>query len=850
MEIEEIRVLRGPNYWSNYRKKLIAMKLDLGGYEDYPTNQINGFVETLTTMIPSLASHRCSIGKAGGFIIRMQEGTWLGHVVEHVALELQTLAGMDTGFGRTRSTGKRGVYNVVFSYVLENAGVYAGKAAVRLVQAIAEGKPYFFDADIEALKKILYNDGLGPSTQSIVTEAEKRDIPVTRLDEQSMIMFGHGVNQRIIRATIADSTSSIAVDIAGDKDDTKRVLEGNYIPVPQGKVISNEQDLEDAIAEIGYPLVIKPLNGNHGRGITTGITDKEDAYSAMILAKGISRQVIVEKHIYGDDYRFLVINYKLTAVSKRTPAMVIGDGISTITELIDKVNQDPRRGTGHEKPLTTIKVDNNTRSILEGNNLSLESILSEGTVLKLKDTANISSGGTATDVTDLIYPQNKFIAERIARLVGLDICGIDIVAKDISLPLTDGNGAVLEVNAAPGFRMHTHPSEGQPRDLGSAVMDMLFPEAAPARIPVVAVTGTNGKTTTTRLIAHVAKCFGYSPGFTCTDGIYLDGNLIAEGDCSGPGSAAVVLRDPLVDLAVLECARGGILRSGLGFDHCDISIVTNVSEDHLGLNGINSLEQLARVKEVVPRSTFASGYAILNADDDLVFAMKDDLSCNIALFSIDPENPRIKAHCDANGLAAVSENGNLILHRNGERINLLHAAEVPITINGKVGCMIKNVLATILAATNLGIPDEEIRSGLRSFAATPEMIPGRMNVFSFDNFRMIVDYAHNTGDRRDEDIVMLGEYASEIFDEIIIRHDKDGRGRTDDNITALLLKGIRKKSPEKPVRVISDEIAAIDYAIQNAGKDALIFISSDKIKDTITYVKEKLETQKLVSYDS
>lgn len=875
MEIEEIRILRGPNYWSNYRRKLIVMKLDIGAFEDRPTNQIKGFVETLTTMLPSLVSHRCSVGEEGGFISRMEDGTWLGHVVEHVALELQTLAGMDTGFGRTRSTGQRGVYNVVFSYLLENAGVYAGKAAVRLVQAIAEGRPYFFGEDVKALKEILYDEGFGPSTQAIVTEAEKRNIPVTRIDEQSMVMFGQGRNQRIIRATIADSTSSIAVDTAGDKEDTKRVLEDNYIPVPEGMVISEEKELDDAIQEIGFPLVIKPLNGNHGRGITTGITDKQSAISAMALAKAVSRQVIAEKHVEGDDYRFIVINYKLSAVSKRTPAMVTGDGTSTIAELIEKVNQDPRRGIGHEKPLTTIKIDKNTMSIIEANNLSLKSILDEGKVLKLKDTANLSSGGTATDVTDLIHPQNKFIAERIARLVGLDICGIDIVAKDIQKPLTNENGAVLEVNAAPGFRMHTHPSEGQPRDLGAAVMDMLYPLNAASRIPIVAVTGTNGKTTTTRLIAHIAQCDGYSPGFTCTDGIYLNGNMIAEGDCSGPGSAAVVFRDPLVDLAVLECARGGILRSGLGFGHCDISIVTNVSEDHLGLNGINSIDELARVKSVVPRSTIDSGYAILNAEDDLVYAMKDDLSCNVALFSTDPENPRIKAHCDGNGLAAVTENGELVLYRNGERIPLLHAAEVPITINGKAGCMIKNVMAAILAATNLGISDQVIISGLRSFSATPEMIPGRMNVFSFDKFRMIVDYVHNTGgyqelksflqeekarfksgiiaatgDRRDEDIVMLGEYASEIFDEIIIRHDKDGRGRTEENITGLLLKGIRKKDKEKPVRVISDEIAAIDYAIQNAGEDALIFISSDKIKNTITHIKEKLETQKLVNHDS
>lgn len=875
MDIQEIKVLRGPNYWSCYRKKLIVIKLDIGWFENTPTHRISGFTERLTLLMPSLVNHRCSVGKKGGFISRMQEGTWLGHVVEHVALELQTLAGMDTGFGRTRSSGQQGVYHVVFSYLLENAGIFAGKAAVRLVQAIAEGNPYSLDADLKVLREILYNEGFGPSTQAIVTEAEKRNIPMARLDWQSMIMFGYGRNQRIIRASVAGTTSSIGVDTAGDKDDTKQILGDNYISVPQGNVIADQEGLEKAILDIGYPLVIKPLDGNHGRGITTGINSMEAAINALILARSVSKYVIAESHVEGDDYRFLVINYKLAAVSKRTPAMVTGDGQSTIASLIDQVNQDPGRGEGHEKPLTRIRIDENTQSILIAKKLSLTSVLAEGAVLVLKDTANLSSGGTATDVTDLIHEENKFIAQRIARLVGLDICGIDIVARDITKPLTRDNGAVLEVNAAPGFRMHTHPSEGKARDIGHAVMDMLYPPGTSSRIPLVAVTGTNGKTTTTRLIAHLGKCFGYVPGFTCTDGIYIDNTLITEGDCSGPASAAVVLRDPLVNLAVLECARGGILRSGLGFDHCQVSVVTNISEDHLGLNGIHDLQELAHVKSVVPGTTLDSGYAVLNADDDLVFAMKDQLSCGIALFSTDPENPRIKEHCDTGGIAAVVENGNFILHRGFERITLLPVTQVPITLNGQAACMIKNVLAALLAAAALDIPDQVLISGLRSFTASPEMLPGRMNVFSFPKFRMIIDYVHNTagyqelkeflvndkatrkigiiaatGDRRDQDIVLLGEYASSIFDEIIIRHDQDGRGRTNDNITGLLLQGIRKSHPYTPVSVISEEIAAIEYAIEHAGNNALIFVSSDDIKNTLAYMKEKSDTKNFVDYGS
>ena len=657
MKIREIRAMRGPNYWSIRRHFLIVMKLDLEEMEDSPTNLIDGFSARLEKMFPTMYSHECSEGHAGGFFKRVQEGTWMGHVIEHIALEIQTLAGMDVGFGRTRSSSEHGVYNVVFSYMEEKVGIYAAKAAVRIAQALADGVEYDLEDDLQKMREIREDERLGPSTGSIVQEAAARGIPWIRLNRHSLVMLGYGVNQKRIQATVTSETSSIAVEIACDKEDTKNLLEAANIPVPRGRIIYDQEDLENAIESIGYPLVIKPVNGNHGRGATINIRNKEEAIEALAAAKRISRAVICEKFVTGFDHRVLVINYKFVAAAKRTPAMVIGDGKLTIQQLIDEVNKDPRRGYGHEKVLTAIKVDEMTMNILQEKNLTLESVLSAGEVLYLKSTANISTGGTATDVTDQVHPHNVFMAERIARIIGLDICGIDIMTDDISEPISETGGAILEVNAAPGFRMHLAPTDGLPRNVAEPVIDMLFPPGTAFKIPIVAVTGTNGKTTTTRLTAHIAKTAGHKVGFTTTDGIYIQNIMMQRGDCTGPQSAEFVLKDPTVDFAVLETARGGILRAGLGFHQCDIGIVTNVAADHLGLKDINSLEDMARVKSIVPEAVMPTGYAILNADDELVVGMAKGLKCNIAYFSMDEKNPLISEHCNKGGLAAIAENG-------------------------------------------------------------------------------------------------------------------------------------------------------------------------------------------------
>jgi cyanophycin synthetase len=868
MDIIEIRILRGPNYWSNYRKKLIYMKLDLGKAAETPTNEIPGFPERLEKMMPSLISHRCSERNKGGFFYCVRNGTLLGHVIEHVALELQSLANMECGFGRTRSANEKGCYHVVFDYEIEKAGVYAGKAAVRFIESLRHDRPYDLEPNIIELNKIAGREGLGPSTLAIIKEAQKRDIPYKRLDNRSLIMFGYGINQKKIQATIASTTSSIAVEIVSDKELTRKLLSNQCIPFPKGVVLEEEEEIKSAIEEIGFSVVIKPNDGNHGRGITTCVNSYEDVIKAFRIAKTISDEVIMEKHIEGSDYRFLLINYKLVAVSKRLPARVRGDGASSVQKLIDNINKDPNRGLNHEKILTRITVDENTMDILKRKNLTLDSVLPEGQNLSLKDTANISSGGTALDVTGNVHPYNIALVERIARLIELNICGLDIIAKDITIPITEDTGALLEINASPGLRMHLCPSEGAKRNVAEPIIEMLYPDNAPGRIPIVAVTGTNGKTTVTRLIAYIAKAAEYVVGYTTTDGIYIDGETIGRGDCSGPDSASVVLRDTKVNFAVLECARGGILRAGLGFDKCSVSIVTNVSSDHLGLKDIDTLEDLARVKAVVPKSTAETGYAILNADDDLVYNMKEDLDCNVALFSLNADNERILEHCCKGGLAAITENNYFVICKGNSKIYIAEIPEVPLTFSGNAESNIKNILPSILAAFVSNISPELITNCLKTFIPSPELTPGRMNLFRFKNFKILLDYAHNEGaylelkkymnriqarvkvgvisvpgDRRDEDLRKLGFYAGQIFNEIIIKHD-NVRTKNNQQITDLLMEGIKEANEGVKTLVISNESEAVKYALDNAQKDSFIFVCANEVTNVIEQVTEALKKEK------
>ena len=855
--------MRGPNFWSISRHKLIVMVLDLEELEEMPSNKIEGFKDRLEKLLPSLYEHTCSIGTPGGFLERVDEGTWMGHIIEHVALEIQTLAGMDVGFGRTRGYGEKGVYNVVFSYMEEAVGRYAAKAAVRICEALIAGEEYDLSDDIQEMRELREEVRLGPSTGSIIKEAESRGIPWIRLNRYSLCQLGYGANQKRIQATVTGETSNIAVDIACDKEDAKNLLEQAEVPVPRGRIVRSEERLKEVVDRLGFPLVIKPVDGNHGRGITIDINSSEEAVAAFHTARSIARRVVVEKQIEGEDYRLLVIDHKLVAAAKRSPAHVVGDGSKTVKELIEEVNKDPRRGYGHEKTLTLIDVDELTKRILASKGLSPESVPEKGKKVVLKDTANLSTGGTAEDVTEKVHPANVFMAERISRIIGLDICGIDVMTTDISRPLEETQGAVLEVNAGPGFRMHLSPTTGLPRNVAAPVIDKLFPHSSTGTIPIVAVTGTNGKTTTTRLIAHIAKQGGHKVGYTTSDGVYIQSRLSMKGDCTGPISAEFVLKDPTVNFAVLECARGGLLRAGLGFKSCDVGIVTNVSGDHLGLNGIHTVEQLARVKGVIPETVSPEGYSILNADDDLVYNMRKNVVSNVALFSMKENNPRIKEMQEQGGLTAVFENGYITICKGAWKLRVIKAANVPLTFGGKADFMIQNVLAAVLAAYVRGIDIDEIKGALETFQPSPSQTPGRMNLFQIRDFQVLLDYAHNpagmkaiknftdqieasikvgiitgVGDRRSEDTIEIGKISAQMFDEIIIRQDKHLRGGSAEEIIKFLKEGITAHDPQMKVTVITDEKEAVIHAIKNAKKDALIVVCTEVVKEVTELVQE------------
>jgi cyanophycin synthetase len=845
------------------------MQLDLEEMEQMPTNKIAGFKTNLEKLLPSLYEHRCSEGVPGGFLMRVDEGTWMGHVIEHVALELQTLAGMDMGFGRTRTTGKKGEYFVVFDYMEEEAGEFAARSAFRLVKSLIDGSPYNLDEEVQSMRVIRENTRLGPSTGSIVEEAVKRGIPYIRLNKQSLVQLGYGVYQQRVRATIAGTTSCIAVDIAGDKEETKNLLSAAQIPVPKGKIIYGDQKANDAISAVGFPLVIKPINGNHGKGATTNITTKAQAEVALEAAREYGRNVICEKFITGYDFRILVINYKFICAALRTPASVSGDGEHSIQWLADRVNEDPRRGYGHEKVLTQIKIDAFTQKMLDDHGYTLNTVPAKDELVFLKPTANLSTGGTSTDVTDQVHPVNIFLAERIAKTIGLDICGIDVMASDLETSLFENGGAVLEVNAAPGFRMHVEPSEGIARNVAEPVIDMLFPSGNKGRIPIIAITGTNGKTTTTRLTAHICKTANRKVGFTTSDGVYIQNQLMMKGDCTGPKSAEFVLKDPTVDFAVLECARGGILKNGLAFQKCDIAIVTNVSADHIGLGGIETLEQMAKVKAVLPETVTRNGYSILNADDDLVYAMRKNLDCKVALFSMDENSKRIKQHCSKGGMAAIFENGYIIILKGTWKIRVEKVSDIPITFRGKALHNIMNTLPSVLACYLSGFGLEDIKLGLQTFIPSPVQTPGRLNLFEFRNFKFLVDFAHNpagltllcdfvnkldstykvgiisgTGDRRDDDIKEIGRISAMNFDEIIIRQDKNMRGRTADEIVNLLAQGIKEAKGESiPLTVLHKEKDAIMHAYQNIKPGGIITIMCDVVPDALDFIKKLKEDE-------
>jgi cyanophycin synthetase len=873
MKILSTNVYVGPSLYAHF--PVIRHQVDIGVLEEWPSARIgDAFIDALIEALPGLHNHGCSYGEPGGFIRRMREdeGTWMAHIWEHAALELQNEAGSSVSFGRTRGSGEPGQYNMVFQYKQRDVGLEAARIALQLLLSLLPeslkkevsgdiDKDFNYEEEREEFILFAQRKELGPSTASLVNAAEERGIPSIRLNKYSLVQFGHGAYQQRIQATITSKTPHIAVEISCDKEDTHNLLRDLGLPVPSQRMTYNPRGAVRAARSIGFPVVVKPLNANHGRGVSINLTSEEQVESAFAFARehGSSRAVLVESYVEGFDHRMLVVNNELVAVAKRVPGHVVGDGKSTVTELIDKVNEDPRRGIGHEKVLTRLELDRPALELLEQAGHDADTVLPDGEVFYLRNTANLSTGGTAIDLTDVVHPDNKEMAERAIRSVGLDVGGVDFLTRDITQSYKEVGGAIVEVNAAPGFRMHVAPSEGEPRDVSGKVMDMLFPPGTPTRIPIASITGTNGKTTTSRMLGHILKTAGHTVGMTSTDGVYVDGRLSVKGDMTGPTSAHIVLRDPTVDIAVMETARGGLLRSGLGYRQCDVSACLNVAADHLGLKGIDTLEQLAEVKRIVVE--VARDTAVLNADDELCLNMADYTQAeHVCYVTMNPAHALVKEHIRAGGRAVVLEqgfNGDMItLYDNGSHYQLVWTHQIPATMDGKATHNVQNAMFAAALAYSLNKSLDDIRHGLRTFSSTIFQAPGRMNVFDEHPFRVILDYGHNAaaigsicqlvdrldvpgrricvlaapGDRRDEDIQAIADEASGHFDHYICRADDSRRGRKHAEVPEMLRDQLVSNGVDAAaIEVIPDEVQSVSSALEMANEGDLVVLFVDNI---------------------
>lgn len=869
MRILERSVYVGPSLYAHF--PVIRLTLDLGALEAWPTSKLGPpFVEGLLTALPGLHEHGCSYGEPGGLIRRMteDEGTWLGHVLEHVAIELQNIAGIPVTFGKTRGAGPTGVYHVVYEYEQRDEGLEAGELALRLITSLLPDdlRPagiipaaWAFDDERDTFIRFAQRRALGPSTASLVQAAVKRDIPWMRLNNNSLVQLGHGRNQQRIQATVTGRTAHIAVELAGDKEETNKILGQLGLPVPKQELTQTEEGAVRAARRIGYPVVVKPYNGNHGRAVAIHLTTDESVRAAFAAAQEISRSVIVETYVGGDDHRLLVVNGTLVAATRRTPGHVVGDGTHTIAQLIEIVNADPRRGVGHEKVLTRLTLDAQAERLLAKRDYTPETVPPQGEVVHLRSTANLSTGGTATDVTDIIHPDNVEMAVRAIAAIGLDVGGVDFLTVDIAESYRKHGGAICEVNAAPGFRMHSAPSEGKPRDVAGPVIDMLFPPGVAAAVPIAAVTGTNGKTTTARILAHICKMAGLTPGLTTTEGVYIDGQRTVEGDMTGPVATRLVLADPTIDVAVLEIARGGLLRAGMGTPYVDVGAVLNVRSDHLGMKGIDSLEALAEVKRIIVE--VARDTAVLNADDPLVLKMGAYTEAkHLCYVTMNPAHALVREHIRAGGRAVSLEsgvNGQMItIYDRNAHIPLLWTHLIPATMEGRAHHNVQNAMVAAAMAFSMGLKLESIRQGLRTFDTTFFQAPGRANVFNEHPFKVILDYGHNAhavdamcqlagrldvtgrrlvvlagpGDRRDEDLVELAEAAAGRFDHYYCRRDDTLRGRASEEVPRILAAALRAKGVrEDQISIIPDEQAAVDTALRGARPGDLLLIFGDQI---------------------
>jgi len=852
--VRELRALKRHNLYAYM--PVLRILMDIGPYATRPSSEFSGFVERLTAWLPGIQQHECSVGRPGGFVERLRRGTYLAHICEHVCLELQNLMGFDVRFGKARNAGEPSLYRVVIAYQEEVPAVAAFETALRLTLAAMNDEPFDTPGEIEKLLSLADDYRLGPSTAAIVRAAERRNIPVIRLTPQgSLVQLGYGIYQKRIRASETSNTSAIAVDLCQEKPMTNRMLRAVGVPVPEGQTVLSADEAWQAAQDIGLPVVLKPETGNQGKGVSVNLCTEDEVRGGYDVASPFDRCVLVERYIQGEDFRLLVVNGEMVAATRREPAQVVGDGHQTVEQLVAKVNRDPRRRPGHSNPLTQIRLDEAAELVLGQQGLTRDSVPAAGRTVKLRTNANLSTGGTSTDVTDDVHPSNARLAELAAQILALDVAGIDVICRDIRRPLSEQEGAIVEVNAAPGLRMHLHPTSGRPRQVGKRIVEMLYPQGSPSRVAIISITGTNGKTTVTRLVAHMHKTARKTVGLACTDGVYIGERRIMSGDCSGPLSAEAVLLHPQVEVAVLETARGGILRQGLGYEGCDVGVVTNVSADHLGQSGIETVEDLARVKQVVIDAVLRKGCAVLNADDRLVAAMAADTDARVIYFSPNPNSQVLRSHVASGGSCVTVENGSIMLHGPHGKIDIIELSRVPFTFGGRIGFQVVNALAATAASLGAGLNPALISRALATFNSDVSMAPGRMNFMNVRGIDVLLDYAHNEaalnalgqavatmskrrnimviglpGDRRDRELIGTFSAAIEFADAFVLHDLADRRGRKPDEVP-LLLKG--RLPANVPVEIAVDQKEAVRLAWKNIKPGDRLIVIADEVDDAI-----------------
>lgn len=857
LQIRDFTIFPGRNIYSH--RPVMKMIVDIGKYAEIPTNKIDGFNEKLLKSFPGLKTNCCGLGYEGGFVERLKTGTYLAHVLEHVILEMQYMLGCDVSYGKTRLIKEPSLYFLVYEFKNEVCGLECGKAGAFILNCFLNGEDIEIDEFLTYLKKVSQSADLGPSTSAIVNEAKKRNIPVTRIGHDSLVRLGCGRNSRIIESTLTDATSCISADISSNKQLTKYLLEEHQIPVPYGQIVYSEISAVMVASKIGVPVVIKPFDSNQGKGVRLNLTSEEEIKKAFKEASKFSSGIIVEKYVEGRDFRILVVGGKVRAVSERLPARVTGDGVHSIKELVGIVNMDKNRGDEHEKPLTKIKLDSVALNLLSKKNMSADTVPKKGEVISLRENANLSTGGVAIDCTDKIHPENAELAVRAARAIGLDIAGIDVVAQDISKSILDTGGAVVEVNTAPGIRMHLYPSVGKPRNVAKDIVDLLFPDEESCKFPIVSVTGTNGKTTTVRLIQHVLSLTGKCVGMTSTSGTFVGSKCICKGDNSGPVSAKSLLSNRQIDAAVLETARGGIVRGGLGYDLADVGVITNITGDHLGLDGIETIEDLAFVKSLVAEAVKKDGAAVLNAEDKMTPYVLNRVKVKPVLFYKDIKSGGKFKELDC--IRVFNDNGIIKIKDGASQFNVLPVASIPVTLGGLIECNVENCLAAVSALYALHVPVETIAKGLETFSGNS----GRFSIFELNGARIMLDYGHNPagyeqvikvckrfehsrlvgvigmpGDRLDKDIKSVGEQCAGAFDRIYIKEDKDLRGRKNGEVASLFYDSIIKSGfAGSGVTIIEDELEALKEAVSDAAEGDLIVVLYEKMEPLVEFLKHE-----------